>query len=133
MQPKINPQKTKSWKKLKEHYRVMKSRHLADLFLQDPQRFSRFSIAFEDILVDYSKNSITRETLRLLRGLVRECRLKEAIGRMFAGDPINETEGRAVLHVALRNRSNHPIRVNGRDGGLDCRPGFCPIAATGPK
>ena len=115
MLPKINPTKTKSWKKLKEHYRVMKNRHMVDLFRQDPERFSRFSLAFEDLLVDYSKNIITRETIRLLLGLARECKLKEAIERMFTGDAINETEGRAVLHVALRNRSNTPIRVNGRD------------------
>jgi glucose-6-phosphate isomerase len=115
MLPRINPTKTKSWKKLKAHYQVMKNRPMVDLFRQDLTRFSRFSIAFEDILVDYSKNIITRETLRLLLGLARECQLKKAIERMFAGDRINETEGRAVLHVALRNRSNTPLRVNGRD------------------
>ena len=115
MLPKIDPTKTKSWKKLKEHYRVMKNRHMVDLFRQDPKRFSRFSATFEDILVDYSKNIITQETLRLLLGLARECKLKEAIERMFTGDGINETEGRAVLHVALRNRSNTPINVNGSD------------------
>ena len=115
MLPKINPTKTKSWKKLKEHYRVMKNRHMVDLFRQDPERFSRFSIRFEDILVDYSKNIMTRETMRLLLGLARECKLKEAIERMFTGDEINETEERAVLHVALRNRSNTPIDVNGSD------------------
>ena len=115
MLSKINPTKTKSWKKLKEHYPVMKNRQMVDLFHQDPQRFSRFSAAFDDILVDYSKNIVTRETLRLLLGLARECKLKEAIQSMFAGEAINETEGRAVLHVALRNRSNTPIQVNGRD------------------
>jgi glucose-6-phosphate isomerase len=115
MLPKINPTKTKSWKKLKAHYPVMKNRRMADLFLQDPQRFSRFSVAFDDILVDYSKNIVTRETLRLLLGLARECKLKEAIRSMFAGEAINETEGRAVLHVALRNRSKTPFRVKGRD------------------
>jgi glucose-6-phosphate isomerase len=115
MLPKINPTKTKSWKKLKEHYRVMKNRHMVDLFRQDPERFSRFSIQFEDILVDTSKNIITKETLRLLLGLCRECKLKEAIERMFIGDEINETENRAVLHVALRNRSNTPVDVNGSD------------------
>jgi glucose-6-phosphate isomerase len=115
MLPKIDPTKTKSWKKLKEHYRVMKNRTMVDLFRQDPKRFSRFSATFEDILIDYSKNIITQETLRLLLGLTRECKLKEAIERMFTGDGINETEGRAVLHVALRNRSNTPINVNGSD------------------
>jgi glucose-6-phosphate isomerase len=115
MLPKINPTRTKSWEKLKGHYRVIKNRHMVELFRQDPERFSGFSLRFEDLLVDYSKNIITRETLRLLLGLARECRLKEAIEGMFAGDEINETEHRAVLHVALRNRSNNPIRLNGRD------------------
>ena len=93
----------------------MKHVHLMDLFRRDPRRFDRFSLAFEEVLVDYSKNIITGETLRLLLALARECRLKEAIRKMFAGEAINETEGRAVLHVALRNRWNTPIRVNGRD------------------
>ncbi|HVP78882.1 MAG TPA: glucose-6-phosphate isomerase [Thermodesulfobacteriota bacterium] len=112
---KINPTKTRSWKKLREHYRVMKSRHMVDLFRQDPERFSRFSATFEEMLVDYSKNILTKETIRLLLGLARECKGKEAIERMFTGDTINETEKRAVLHVALRNRSNRPINVNGSD------------------
>ena len=115
MLPKINPIKTSAWKSLKEHHREMNQVHLTDLFRQDPRRFSRFSVTFEDILVDYSKNIITRETRRLLLGLARECRLKEAIRKMFTGEAINETEGRAVLHVALRNRANTPIQVNGRD------------------
>jgi len=80
----------------------MKSCHMADLFGQDPRRFTDFSRRFEDIFVDYSKNIITKETLLLLSGLARECELKDAIKRLFAGDEINETEGRAVLHVALR-------------------------------
>jgi len=115
MLPKINPTKTKSWKKLKEHYRVMKNRRIVDLFRQDPERFSRFSVTFKDILVDYSKNIMTKETFRLLLGLARECKLKEAIEKMFTGDEINETEKRAVLHVALRNRSNTPIHVSSSD------------------
>lgn len=115
MLPKINPTKTKSWKGLREHYRTMKHSHMVDLFRQDPERFSRFSIRFEDILLDYSKNIVNGETMGLLQGLTRECMLKEAIERMFTGDEINQTEGRAVLHVALRNRSNTPIAVSGRD------------------
>lgn len=115
MLPKINPTKTKSWKELKEHYRVMKNRHMMDLFHQDPKRFNRFSVTFEDMLVDYSKNIMIEETFRLLLGLARECKLEDAIKMMFAGDTINETEKRAVLHVALRNRSNTPINVNGTD------------------
>lgn len=115
MLPKINPTKTKSWKGLREHYRTMKHSHMVDFFRQDPERFSRFSIRFEDILLDYSKNIVNGETMGLLQGLARECMLKEAIERMFTGDEINQTEGRAVLHVALRNRSNTPIAVSGRD------------------
>jgi len=115
MLPKINPTKTKSWKKLKEHYRVMRTRKIVDLFLQDAERFSRFSLTFEEMLVDYSKNIMTKETFRLFLGLARECKIKEAIEKMFTGDAINETENRAVLHVALRNRSNTPIHVNGSD------------------
>ena len=76
MLPKINPTRTKSWKKLKEHYRVMKNRKMLDLFHQDPERFSRFSVTLEDMLVDYSKNIMTKETFRLLLGLARECKLK---------------------------------------------------------
>jgi len=115
MLAKINPTKTKVWKKLKEHYQRMRNRHMVDLFRQDPKRFSRFSVRFEDILLDYSKNIITQETLRLLLGLARECKVGEAIKKMFTGDKINETEKRAVLHVALRNRSNTPIYVDGGD------------------
>ena len=115
MLPKINPTKTRSWKKLKDHHREMKQVQMMDLFRRDPRRFDRFSLAFEDVLVDYSKNIMTGETMRLLLALARECRLKEAIRKMFTGEAINETEGRAVLHVALRNRWNTPIRVNGRD------------------
>ncbi len=115
MLPKVNPTETKAWKKLREHYGVMKSRPMTDLFRRDPGRFARFSLGFEDLTVDYSKNIVTRETMRLLFGLARECRLKEAVEKMFSGDRINETENRAVLHVALRNRSNRPMRVDGKD------------------
>lgn len=88
---------------------------MADLFRRDPKRFSTFSIRFEDILIDYSKNMITRETLRLLMALARECKLEEAIEQMFSGEKINETENRAALHGALRNRSHQPIFLNGVD------------------
>jgi glucose-6-phosphate isomerase len=88
---------------------------MADLFGRDPDRFSKFSQGFEEMTVDYSKNIITRETLGLLIELAQECRLKDAIERMFSGDKINETERRPVLHVALRNRSNTPIYVEGND------------------
>jgi glucose-6-phosphate isomerase len=115
MLAKVNPTKTKAWKKLKEHHQRMKDRHMVDLFRQDPARFSKLSTRFEDIFLDYSKNRITPETVRLLLGLARECKVGDAIQKMFAGDKINETEGRAVLHVALRNQSNSPVYVDGKD------------------
>jgi glucose-6-phosphate isomerase len=115
MLEKINPAETSAWKKLKEHYEVMKGRHMRDLFQEDPDRFSRFSIRHQDILVDFSKNIITEETLGLLFELAREVKLGDAVEKMFSGDRINETENRAVLHVALRNRSNTPVSVDGKN------------------
>ena len=109
---KINPVKTTNWKKLADHYEMMKSIHMKNLFADDPERFKTFSITFNDILVDYSKNRISGKTLRLLIGLAHEVGLKDAIDKMFSGAGINETENRAVLHVALRNRKNSPIYVN---------------------
>ncbi len=115
MLPKTNPAKTNSWNRLSEHHKEMKHVHMRDLFREDPDRFSKFSIRFEDILVDYSKNRIREETLRLLIDLAQETRLTDAIEKMFTGFKINETEDRAVLHVALRNRSNIPILLDGAD------------------
>jgi glucose-6-phosphate isomerase len=112
---KINPARTKAWKKLKEHHRAMKGQNMVNLFRGDPARFSKFSLRFEDILVDYSKNIITEETMGHLLELAEECLLRDAIEKMFTGDKINETEDRPVLHVALRNRGNTPIYVDGRD------------------
>jgi glucose-6-phosphate isomerase len=88
---------------------------MRDLFAADPGRFDKFSLRFENILVDYSKHRLTEETLRLLCALARGGGVEEWRDRMFAGDPINFTEGRSVLHVALRNRGNRPIMVHGRD------------------
>ncbi len=113
--PRIDPTRTRIWKRLTEHYHRMSHRHMVHLFRRDPHRFSTFSLPFEDLFVDYSKNIITRETVRLLMELARECRVREAIELMFSGEKINETEDRAVLHIALRNRSNNPLRVNGVD------------------
>lgn len=113
MLKRVNPAETGSWRKLSEHFSKVKELHMRDLFQTDPERFERFSIAFNDILVDYSKNRITEETLRLLLDLAEEVSLRDAIQKMFSGDAINETEGRAVLHVALRNRTNRPIAANG--------------------
>jgi glucose-6-phosphate isomerase len=115
MLKKINPTETQGWKNLVEHLKKMKSLHMKDLFASDPERFNKYTIRFHDILVDYSKNIITEETLKLLLNLVDEVGLKDAIDKMFSGDRINETEDRAVLHIALRNRGNAPIYVNGKD------------------
>lgn len=115
MLTKTNPTQTNSWKKLTDHYEVMKNVHMRDLFAEDPERFKKFSIGFNDILVDYSKNIITGETLKLLIGLADETGLRDAIEKMFSGDEINQTENRPVLHVALRNRENTPIYVDGKD------------------
>jgi len=112
---KINPLETSAWNKLKDHYGFMKARHMRDLFLEDPERFSKFSLRYEDILADYSKNIINEETLQLLLTLAREVKVQDAIEKMFSGDKINETENRAVLHVALRNVSDTPIYVDGKD------------------
>jgi len=112
---KIDATKTGSWKRLKAHFEKMKDVHMRDLFSQDPARFDRFSIGFEDLLVDFSKNRITLETMDLLLGLAEEVEVRDAIDKMFSGDKINETENRAVLHIALRNRSNTPIPADGED------------------
>ena len=115
MFPKLNPVTTKSWQILSRHYTKMKKVHMKTLFAEDPQRFEKFSCRFNDILIDFSKNRITAETLKLLIALVKECGLKRAIENMFSGEKINETENRAVLHIALRNRDSAPIRVDGKD------------------
>jgi glucose-6-phosphate isomerase len=113
--PRINPIETIAWQKLQLHYEQMKSVRMRDLFAADPQRFQKFSLQFEDLLADYSKNIITTETLELLLQLAQESQLPKAVEQMFAGDVINETEKRAVLHTALRNRSDRPIMMNGHD------------------
>jgi glucose-6-phosphate isomerase len=115
MLPKINPTTTAAWKKLTAHHETVNRLQMKNLFAEDPRRFERFSIRFNDLLVDFSKNRITAETLGLLIGLAGECGLPEAIVQMFAGGRINETENRAVLHVALRNRANTPIPADGVD------------------
>ena len=104
-----------AWKALEKHYQKVAGFHLRDLFAQDPQRFERFSVCLDDIIFDYSKNRITAEPLPLLLDLARQQGLAEKIEAMFTGQKINVTEKRAVLHVALRNRSNRPILVDGVD------------------
>ncbi|MDO5579594.1 MAG: glucose-6-phosphate isomerase [Planctomycetia bacterium] len=104
-----------SWKKLEQHKSTIESRTMRTLFEEDPDRFEKFSIQFEDILFDYSKNRITEETMRDLFDLAREADLSSAIQAMFKGEKINTTEQRSVLHTALRNRSNEPVYVDGVD------------------
>ena len=104
-----------AWKKLQLHYQEVEVTHLRQLFAEDQERFAKFSLTFGEILFDYSKHRITSTTLDLLIELARECGLKEKINAMFAGEKINSTEQRPALHIALRNRSNHPILVDGED------------------
>ncbi|EOT8918346.1 glucose-6-phosphate isomerase [Escherichia coli] len=112
----INPTQTAAWQALQKHFDEMKDVTIADLFAKDGDRFSKFFATFGDqMLVDYSKNRITEETLAKLQDLAKECDLAGAIKSMFSGEKINRTENRAVLHVALRNRSNTPILVDGKD------------------
>ncbi len=115
MLPSIHPTDTPAWRKLTIHFLEMQAFSLREEFASDPQRFEKFHTVFEDILVDYSKNCISAETIAMFTELANACGLAEAIDAMFLGRAINQTEGRAVLHVALRNRSNQPILVNGDD------------------
>ncbi|MFN8416429.1 MAG: glucose-6-phosphate isomerase [Cytophagaceae bacterium] len=104
-----------SWKKLQDHFNKISPLHMREMFQNDSQRFQKYSIQFEDILVDYSKNRITDETMSLLIALAEEANVTGAISSMFSGEKINNTEKRSVLHVALRNRSNTPILSDGKD------------------
>jgi glucose-6-phosphate isomerase len=104
-----------AWKDLEAHYQEISALHMRDLFISDPERFEEFSLRLDDILFDYSKNRITRKTMDLLIELAQQSGLAEMIEAMFSGEKINNTEGRAVLHVALRNRSNRQILVDGKD------------------
>ena len=113
--PRQKPVETAAWTALKTHFKEMQSVHMRDLFAEDPGRFEHFSLQFEEILVDYSKNIITDETLKLLLQLAEECQLAESKEQMFSGQKINETENRAVLHTALRNRSQSPVMLDGQD------------------
>ena len=107
--------RTPEWRALKDHHQNVRHMHMRDLFSQDPDRFAKYSVEFEDILVDYSKNRITDSTMPLLLALAKASGVREAAKSMYRGDRINWTEGRAVLHIALRNRSNTPIFVDGED------------------
>ncbi|HIE0661419.1 MULTISPECIES: glucose-6-phosphate isomerase [unclassified Providencia] len=112
----INPSQTAAWRALEQHFAQMKNVHMRDLFAQDKDRFTHFSATFDgQILVDFSKNRITQETLEHLLALAKETELESAINSMFQGEKINRTEDRAVLHTALRNRDNTPVYVDGKD------------------
>jgi glucose-6-phosphate isomerase len=110
-----NPTQLPAWKALEAHYKDVAPLHLRDLFRKDPGRFEKFSLRFNDILLDFSKNRVTEQTMNLLFDLARQADLKGWTEKMFTGQKINTTEDRAVLHVALRNRSNRPILVDGKD------------------
>ncbi len=115
MLPAINPAETRAWKKLEGHWAEISQQHLKDLFRNDPDRFRQYSLCTKDLVFDYSKNLLNRETLGLLLELAEECRLKEAIEAMFNGELINRTENRAVLHTALRNFSGSPVYTQGEN------------------
>lgn len=115
MFPEINFTETKTYQYLSDHLVEITETHLRDLFAEDAGRYEKFSIKLDDIIVDYSKNRITDKTMALLVQLARECNLKDAIDAMFRGEFINKTENRAVLHTALRNIWNEPVKVDGED------------------
>ena len=106
---------TPAWQALEAHYAQVKDLHMRALFAQEPDRFESLSIKFGDILFDYSKNRITDETMRLLLNLAEDANLAAQIEAMFSGEKINNTEGRAVLHTALRSQSDSPLMVDGED------------------
>ncbi|MCF6359459.1 MAG: glucose-6-phosphate isomerase [Cyclobacteriaceae bacterium] len=111
----VNPTSTSAWPLLNQHFLESKNNSIQSLFKEGENRFSDFSISFDNLLVDFSKNNITDKTVKLLIELATECGLQESIEALFSGKEINHTEKRAVLHTALRNRSNTPVLVNGVD------------------
>jgi glucose-6-phosphate isomerase len=113
--PSINPTSTKAWKKLEAHFKTVKSLEMKNLFAQDSERANQMTINWEDFYVDYSKNRITSETMSLLLELAEEVKLKEAIQAQFSGEIINKTEGREVLHTALRAKATDTILVDGKN------------------
>ena len=115
MLPTTNPIETAAWQKLEMIFLTLQATHMRELFQEDPERFQKLSVKFEDVLVDYSKNIVNEEVMQLLVQLAAEVDLKSAIEAMFRGEKINRTEDRAVLHTALRNRSNTPVLFEGED------------------
>ncbi|HSQ25776.1 MAG TPA: glucose-6-phosphate isomerase [Anaerolineales bacterium] len=126
-----------AWQALTQHHQDITGLHMRRLFSQDPQRFERFSLHLGDILFDFSKNRITEKTIPLLCYLARQAELPQSIEAMFSGQKINYTENRAVLHIALRNRANQPINVDGQDvmpevnRVLDKMRTFCQVVRSG--
>ena len=116
-----NPTETEAWTKLDEHFLVMHTAQMTDLFAENPNRFSEYSIQHKDLLVDYSKNRINKQTIELLLNLANELGLKEGIQSQFAGRKINQTENRAVLHTALRQQGDDPIIVDNQNIIQDIR------------
>src|SRR5690606_42157110 len=126
MLPNIDFTSTEAYRKLVARYEILKDKNIKDLFQEDPYRFEKYSVMLDDLLFDYSKNRLDEETFSLLIQLAQECRMEEAIDAMFSGKKINVTEGRPVLHTALRNQASHPIYVDGerseeRRVGKECR------------
>lgn len=113
--PKINPTTTQAWRKLTDHHNKIKSQHLREMFAEDTARGKKFTLLWNDFLVDYSKNRITEETVSLLLELADEVGLKDTISAYFGGELINQTEGRAVLHTALRAKKEDEIYVDGKN------------------
>lgn len=105
----------KAWKDLEKNYAAIRGETMRDMFAADPNRFEEFSISLDSLLLDYSKNRINGETMKLLIDLAKEAGLEKARDAMFSGEKINTTENRAVLHTALRNRSDRPVYVDGKD------------------
>ncbi|NEW80511.1 MAG: glucose-6-phosphate isomerase [Gelidibacter sp.] len=117
----INPTETKAWEALTSHYKTLESVHLKSMFNNDPDRKNKFTINFNDFEFDYSKNRITEETLKHLLDLAHEVDLENAIKSYFSGEKINKTENRAVLHTALRNQSNEPVLLEGKNIMIDVK------------
>jgi len=115
MFPTINPTSTAAWKSLQAYFKTFEGTQMKDLFSKDSDRFNKYSIKFEDILVDFSKNIFDEKVFAFLIQLANECGLNDAIKSQFSGEKINKTENRPVLHTALRNRGNKPILVDGLD------------------
>ncbi len=113
--PKINPTHTEAWTKLQEHYKSIKDVHMTQWFSENESRAKEMTIKWEDFYLDYSKNRMDARTMELLLELAEETQLKSAIEKQFQGDVINETEGREVLHIALRSPKSANIKVEGED------------------